>query len=200
MTPAHDSIQALYKASSTPQSVVVPELRYLMIDGQGDPNTSAAYAEALQALYGVSYGARFAVKKAGGEVFKVSPLEGLWWSPDPEVFLTGDRSQWLWTMMIRQPDSVTADLVADLMEQVATKKAIPAARQLRLETLAEGTAAQVLYLGPYTGEGPTIQGLHDFIHQNGCQLDGKHHEIYLGDPRRTAPEKLRTILRQPYRA
>jgi hypothetical protein len=193
-------VERLYRARVTPELVEVPALRFLCVDGHGDPNTSRAYAEAVQALYSVSYAAKFAVKKAGGESFKVSPLEGLWWAADLSTFVTGDKSAWDWTMMIRQPDSVTAELVGRLAAEVAARKGLPAAELLRLDTFEEGPAAQVLYVGPYADEGPTIAGLHEFIRDQGLTLAGKHHEIYLGDPRRAAPSKLRTIIRQPYAA
>jgi len=193
-------VERLYHATTTPQLVQVPALRFLCLDGHGDPNTSPAYARAVQALYSVSYAAKFAVKKAGGPVFKVSALEGLWWADDMSTFATGDKSEWDWTMMIRQPDVVSDELVARLADEVAERKSMPAAREVRLIGLEEGAAAQVLHVGPYSAEGPTIARLHEFIRQQGFTLDGKHHEIYLGDPRRAAPEKLRTIIRQPYAA
>jgi hypothetical protein len=202
MTEGH-RIDRLYRATTTPQLVQVPPLKFLCLDGHGDPNTSPAYAAAVQALYSVSYAAKFAVKKAGGPDFKVSALEGLWWAEDLRTFLTGDKSEWDWTMMIRQPDAVTGDLLARLADEVATKKSMPAARQLRLISFEEGAAAQVLHVGPYATEAPTIARLHEFIRDQGFTFDGhrhKHHEIYLGDPRRSAPEKLRTIIRQPYTA
>jgi hypothetical protein len=194
-------IDRLYRATTTPQLVQVPPLKFLCRDGHGDPNTSPAYAAAVQALYSVSYAAKFALKKAGGPDFKVSALEGLWWAQDLSTFLTGDKSQWDWTMMIRQPDAVTGDLFAELAEEVAVKKSLPAARQLRLVSFEEGAAAQVLHVGPYATEAPTIARLHEFIRRQGFTFDGhrhKHHEIYLSDPRRSAPEKLRTIIRQRY--
>lgn len=194
------AVDRLYRATPTPQLVQVPPLTFLCLDGYGDPNTSASYAAAVQALYSVSYAAKFAVKKAGGPNYKVSPLEGLWWAEDLSTFLTGDKSEWDWTMMIRQPDAVTGDLVARFADEVATKKSMPAAKELRLISFEEGAAAQVLHIGPYATEGPTIKRLHEFIREQGFTLDGKHHEIYLGDPRRSAPEKLRTIIRQPYAA
>ncbi|HEX2895534.1 MAG TPA: GyrI-like domain-containing protein [Marmoricola sp.] len=200
-TGLHTPVERLYRAKRTPELVDVPALSYLRIDGHGDPNTAPAYAAAVQALYAVSYAAKFAIQKAGGEGFKVSPLEGLWSAEDMGSFLTGDKSAWDWTMMIRQPDSVTSDLVCRLSAEVATRKDLPAARSLRLETFEEGPSAQVLHVGPYAAEGPTIARLHDFIREHGFTLEGAgpHHEIYLGDPRRAAPEKLRTIIRQPYR-
>jgi hypothetical protein len=154
-------------------------------------------------LYSVSYAAKFAIQKAGGITFKVSALEGLWWAEDLSTFAAARKSEWDWTMMIRQPDALTGDLVERLAEQVAVKKSMPAARELRLASFEEGAAAQVLHVGPYATEAPTIARLHEFIRRQGFSFDGhrhKHHEIYLGDPRRSAPEKLRTIIRQPYAA
>jgi hypothetical protein len=199
-TTESDAVDRLYRATTTPQLVQVPALRFLCLDGHGDPNTSPAYAAAVQALYSVSYAAKFAVKKAGGPEFKVSPLEGLWWAEDMSAFPTGDKSEWDWTMMIRQPDAVPADLVARLADEVAANKSMPAAKDVRLIPFEEGAAAQVLHVGPYDTEGPTIARLHEFIQEHGFTLDGHHHEIYLGDPRRAAPERLRTIIRQPYAA
>jgi hypothetical protein len=196
-------IDRLYRATTTPQLVQVPPLPFLCVDGHGDPNTSPGYAAAVQALYSVSYAAKFTIKKSGGPDFKVSALEGLWWAEDLRAFLTGDKSEWDWTMMIRQPDAVTADVLAPLADEVAAKKSMPVARELRLISFEEGAAAQVLHIGPYATEAPTIARLHEFIREQGFTFDGhrhKHHEIYLGDPRRSAPEKLRTIIRQPYAA
>jgi hypothetical protein len=198
-----DRVERLYHATTTPQLVDVPPLSFLWLEGHGDPNTSPAYASAVQALYAVSYAARFAVRKAGGPDFRVSPLEGLWWAEDLGTFSTGDKSGWDWRMMIRQPDDVTRDLCVRLMDEVAVRKHLPSARTLQLTTFHEGPAAQVLYVGPYAGEGPTIVRLHDFIRAQGFTFDGcqhRHHEIYLGDPRRSAPDKLRTIIRQAYAA
>jgi hypothetical protein len=178
--------------------VRVPALAFLCVDGHGDPNTSPRYADAIQALYSVSYAAKFALKKASGLNVKVSPLEGLWWADDLSAFLTADKSAWDWTLMIRQPDPVTADLIDRLAADVDAKRELPTVRDLRLVTFEEGTAAQVLHVGPYAAEGPTIERLHAYIRDQGFVLDGRHHEIYLGDPRRAAPEKLRTIIRQPY--
>ena len=200
-TTTTDPVAALYRATATPQLVRVPALTFVSIDGHGDPNTSPRYAEVIQALYSVSYAAKFAVKKATGEDFRVAPLEGLWWADDASAFLSGRKSDWDWTMMIRQPGVVTDELVDRLVQEVSTKKALPAVRDLQLVTFEEGPAAQVLHLGPYAAEAPTIERLHAFLHEQGFVFDGlrqKHHEIYLGDPRRAAPEKLRTIIRQPY--
>ncbi len=196
----YDSVEQLYRATATPRLVRVPPLTFLCIDGHGDPNTSTTYADAVRALFSMSYAAKFAIKRTSGQNVKVSPLEGLWWAHDMDTFLTGRKSDWDWTMMIRQPDLVTDDLVGRLAAELSAKKSLPAVQGLRLVTIAEGSAAQVLHVGPYADEGPTIERLHNFIRGQGFVFDGhhqKHHEIYLGDPRRAAPEKLRTIIRQP---
>jgi len=193
-----DPVADLYRATRTPRLLVVPALRFLTVDGQGDPETSAAYADAVQALFAVSYTAKFALRKAGAEDFRVGVLEGLWWATDLEAFATGDRSQWQWRMMIHQPDEIDAELLDRVTEQVAAKKDLPTARSLRLVTFEEGPSAQVMHVGPYDAEQPTIERLHAFLRDQGLTLTGHHHEIYLGDPRRAAPERLRTIIRQPY--
>lgn len=200
-TATEERVQDLYKATTTPRLVRVPPLLFLCLDGHGDPNTSPDYAATIQALYSVSYAAKFALKKACAGSFKVAPLEGLWWAEDPASFLTGDKASWSWTMMIRQPDALTEDGFTALRDEVVQKKAIARAAALRLVTFEEGSAAQVLHVGPYATEGPTIERLHAFIREHGFTFDGlhqKHHEIYLGDPRRAAPERLRTVIRQPY--
>jgi len=196
-------LRGLYASPRKPTAVEVPELAFLMVDGHGDPNTSAQYRDAVSALFSVSYAARFALKRAGVIDYGVMPLEGLWWVPDMATFSTEDKSEWDWTMMIRQPDAATPDLLAHLADEVATKKSIRIAKELRLISFEEGTAAQVLHVGPYATEASTIVRLHEFIREQGFTFHGhrhKHHEIYLGDPRRSAPEKLRTIIRQPYAA
>jgi hypothetical protein len=199
--PKTDPVERLYRARTTPELVRVPRLRFLCLDGRGDPNTSPEYAAAVQALYAVSYAARFRLKREGGPVFRVSPLEGLWWADDFGAFAAGDKAAWSWTMLIRQPDAVTDELADRLVDEVAAAKSLPAVRGLRLTDFEEGPAAQVLHVGPYAAEGPTIARLHEFLRERGLTPDGhlhKHHEIYLGDPRRAAPDKLRTIIRQPY--
>jgi hypothetical protein len=199
MTTVIDTKQEekLYRARRSPELVDVPELAFLVIDGRGDPNVSEHYREAIQALYAVSYTLKFALKRAGRPDYKVSPLEGLWWVEDTTHFAMDDKSAFEWTAMIKQPPEVTAELVAQTVREVAEKKQPAAVRELRLEHFAEGLSAQILHLGPYADEGPTIERLHAFIEEHGYTKRGKHHEIYLGDPRRTAPERLKTIIRQP---
>ncbi|MGZ8770413.1 MAG: GyrI-like domain-containing protein, partial [Aeromicrobium sp.] len=141
------------------------------------------------------------IKRAeGGIDYGVMPLEGLWWVPDMSTFTTADKSAWDWTMMIMQPDQVTPDLLEQARVKAAAKNPLEAISRVRLERFGEGTAAQVMHTGPYATEGPTIQRLHAFIDEQGYERTGKHHEIYLSDPRRAAPEKLKTIVRQPVTA
>ncbi|MGI6209319.1 MAG: GyrI-like domain-containing protein, partial [Anaerolineae bacterium] len=176
-----------------------PPIAYLMVDGQGDPNTSAAYREAVQALYSVAYTLKFMLK-GGPEAydFTVMPLEGLWSADDWDAFVSGDRAAWEWTAMIAQPPPVTPALVEQAVADARRKKGpMPGLERLRLETLHEGLSAQVLHVGPYSAEAPTIERLHGWIQDNGYVLRGRHHEIYLSNPERSAPERLKTIIRQP---
>jgi hypothetical protein len=191
------AVRQLYRAQRAPELVEVPAFSFLMIDGHGDPNGSGRYRDAVQALYAVSYTLKFVLKRAGGTNYKVAPLEGLWWVGDMAGFSIEDKSAWDWTAMIRQPLEVTPELVEDATREVAEKKQLPAARELRLERFAEGCAAQILHIGRYADERPTIERLHAFIAEQGRARRGKHHEIYLSDPRRTAPDRLKTIIRQP---
>ena len=192
----------LYQPSAKKFSVVdVPPLQFLMIDGAGNPNTSQDYRDALEALYGLSYTLKFGVKlgKYGKKKvdYPVMALEGLWWADDVRAFSSARKDEWKWTAMIMQPDIITPELVELARADLIEKKNPVAAPKIRLEAYHEGLSAQIMYFGPYADEGPTIQRLHDFIHDSGHQLRGKHHEIYLGDPRRTGPEKLKTVIRQP---
>ena len=192
-------LKHLYNPSSKAFTVVdVPPLAFLMVDGHGDPNTGPAYQQAMEALYSVSYTVKFALKPQGID-YAVMPLEGLWWMEDMAELCLTAKDRWDWTMMIAQPEWVTAELVERVRGQVARKKDLPALPALRLETYQEGLAAQILYFGAYEDEGPTIARLHAFIEAEGYERSGKHHEIYLGDPRRTPPEKLKTVIRQPMR-
>jgi hypothetical protein len=187
----------LYRASAKEVvAVEVPSLEFLMVDGEGDPNTAPAYAEAVEALFSVSYTAKFMVKKAGAVDYAVMPLEGLWWADDLSVFATGDKSQWKWTMMILQPPFVAASVIEAALADVRKKKSLPALDRLRFETFTEGACAQVLHVGPFATEGATIERLHEFIDAR-TRRRGKHHEIYLSDIRRAAPANWKTIIRQP---
>jgi hypothetical protein len=190
-------LKFLYQPSAKEvMQVDVPPMKYLMIDGQGDPNTSPGYAQAIEALFTVSYTLKFMVKKGVLAIdYGVMPLEGLWWADDMSVFAANDKSCWQWTMMIMQPDFVADELIMEAI-QVARKKDLPALDQLRLERLSEGRCAQILHIGPFSEEGPTIARVHQFIDERSARC-GKHHEIYLSDIRRAAPEKWRTVIRHP---
>lgn len=183
-------------------TVDVPPMHYLMVDGQGDPNTAKEYIDAIHALYPVAYALKFMCKKELGLDFSVMPLEGLWWADDMSKFSTEDKSNWRWTAMIMQPEIITKEMVERARMAAAAKPDVsPALRKLRFAQYTEGRAAQTLFIGPYKDEGPTIQKLHRFIVDEGGALtieNKHHHEIYLSDPRRTEPGKLKTIIRQPY--
>jgi hypothetical protein len=130
--------------------------------------------------------------------YTVMPLEGLWWADDMSDFTKNNRDAWLWTAMIMQPEYVTRSLFEDAKAQVAKKKYLPLLGDIRFAKFHEGKAAQIMHVGPYSEEGPTIKKIHNIISEQGGELSGKHHEIYLSDPRKSAPEKLKTILRQPF--
>ncbi len=183
--------------SNTVVEVEVPTFNYLMIDGEGDPNSSQTYSEAVEALFAVSYTAKFMVKKGAQQIdYTVLPLEGLWWAEDMSEFSVEDKSNWKWTMMILQPDFVSAEVIEFAILEVHKKKNLKTLQRMRAESLSEGRCAQVMHIGPFTEEGPTIARLHQFIDER-SQKTGKHHEIYLSDIRKAAPEKWKTILRQP---
>jgi hypothetical protein len=188
----------LYSPTAKDFSVVdVPVFHFAMISGHGDPNTSPEYASAVQALYSVPYAAKIASKLELGRDYVVGPLEGLWTADDPSAFTSRSKSDWSWTMMIRQPDWITGQ-IRDLAVAKASKKGLRALDSLQFETLAEGLSVQILHVGSYDDEAPTIARLHDkFLPAHGYIETGPHHEIYLSDPRKVAPAKLKTILRQP---
>jgi len=191
-------LKSLYQPShKSVVEVEVPTFNFLMIDGTGDPTTSEPYAQAVEALFAVSYTAKFMVKKGVDAVdYAVMPLEGLWWADDMSAFVANDRAQWQWTMMIMQPAFVPQDVISEAMAEVKRKKKLPGVDRMRLEAFAEGRCAQVLHIGPFSEEGPVIERLHEFIDAQAVRA-GKHHEIYLSDIRRAAPEKWKTIIRHP---
>ena len=193
--------KVFYGASAKKIAVVdVPEMNFLMIDGKGDPNTSEEFKDAVEALFSVSYTLKFMIKKGpSGVDYGVMPLEGLWWSEDVSDFATGKKDNWLWTAMIMQPDPVTRDLYAEAADEVERKKSPKGLHKMRFEPFKEGLSAQVMHIGHFSEEGPTIERLHEYIAESGHVLSGKHHEIYLSDMRRAAPEKWKTIVRQPIR-
>ena len=189
----------LYQPSADPVLVRVPPFAFVMIDGIGDPGTSAGYQAAIRAVYAVSYPVVLTLKRAGRTELKVRPLEGLWWADDLSAFnpASQDRASWRWTMMIRQPEDVPPDVYAAALAKMAAKTSQDVADRIRVERFDEGLCAQLMHHGPYAVEGPSIVRLHGFAAARGLRLRGRHHEIYLSDPRRSAPEKMRTVLRQP---
>ena len=191
-------LKQLYQPSAQEAvQVSVPKMNFLMLDGEGDPNTSTWYQAGVEALFTLSYTIKFMVKKgARGIAYGVMPLEGLWWTDSMSEFSTDDKAKWKWTIMIMQPDIVTRAMVATAMEEVGRKKALAATGHVRFTAWEEGRCAQILHIGPFSAEGPTIQRLHQFIADCGCNRAGKHHEIYLSDIRKADPAKWKTIIRQ----
>lgn len=187
--------ESLYRAHREPELVDVPEASFFMIDGHGDPNTSARFAHCIQALYSAAYTLKFSLKKGGVATGRVAPLEGLFGGNSVEAFV-GDKDDWSWTLMIRVPDGASIDAIYAALVTAAEKRPQLPIGDVRVERFDEGRAAQVMHVGPYADEQPTIEALHAFITSNGYQPRGRHHEIYLGDPRRANPAKLRTLIRQ----
>lgn len=195
-------IKKAHKALYSPTAkcftlVTVPTMRFLMVDGHGDPNTATAYLEAVQALYTVSYAIRAITKRTLNRVHTVAPLEGLWSADDYADFATRNKGAWHWTMMIAQPEWITPELVADGVAAAPTKGLV-ALDLVRFQEYAEGRCVQILHVGAYDDEAPILARLHDeYLPRQGLVPTGRHHEIYLSDPRKTEPRRLKTILRQP---
>jgi hypothetical protein len=178
--------------------VDVPELAFLMIDGSGDPNSSRTYREAIEALFSVSFTLKFMIKRLDPEDdYTVMPLESLWWTKESGFVSFEDRSAWRWTAMIAQPGTVTEELVRKASTEAAARRRLPALSKMRLERFREGLCAQMMHVGSYADEEPTIEKLHAFIAEHDYPFRGKHHEIYLSDPKRCAPDRLKTVIRQP---
>jgi hypothetical protein len=191
-------LQALYFPSAhEPVFVDVPSMQFLMVDGAGDPNTAKDFQETIGALYGVAYTVKFAAKKEGIRNVLVMPLEGLFWTEGKDTLVPEDKGHWHWTLMLMEPDVVTRKLFDESVRQLRERKNPPKLSKVRLERWREGKAAQILHIGPYSAEQPTIERVRAFIRESGYRVSGKHHEIYMGDPRRSAPEKLKTVIRLP---
>ena len=192
-------LKNLYSSSAEKVEVVeVPQMNFLMIDGEGDPNTSQSFQDAIDVLYPLSYTLKFIIKR--GEIgidYGVLPLEGLWWADDMSSFSVDNKENWKWTLMIMKPELVKKEIVATAIEEVRKKKKPVALPLVRFESFVEGKVGQIMHFGPFSEEGPTVEKLHSFIKVSGSQRIGKHHEIYLSDIRRAAPEKWKTIIRQP---
>ena len=197
------TLKEFYRPSPKEVTLVeVPEMQFLMFDGMGSPGDSKEYQDALLALYPIAFKIKF-LSKAKGKDYVVPPLEGLWWAHNMNDFTEGNRDKWKWTMMIMQPDWITQDMINEAI--TITKRNKPELSELlpklRLEKYKEVKAAQIMNIGPYSEEGPTVQKIHDFIQKEGGKFDGldnKHHEIYLSDPRKANPATMKTIIRQPF--
>jgi hypothetical protein len=187
--------------SKIPELITVPPMQFLSIEGHGSPNDNPEFEAAVSALYGCAYTIKFTRKKAGLEPdYSVQPLEGLWWvdEVDPANYRTVPQSQWRWRLLMGQPDFVTLSELESAKPEILKKKGQDVST-VRLERFDEGLCVQILYVGPYAEEYSTIALMHEWAKDQGFEIQGLHHEIYLGDPRKTAPEKLKTILRQPVR-
>ncbi|MFC1968622.1 GyrI-like domain-containing protein [Chloroflexota bacterium] len=194
-------LKHLYNPSLKEISLVdVPQMNFVMIDGSGDPNKAQEYQEAIEALYSISYAIKFVIKKEQEIDYGVMPLEGLWWTDNMSLFTTTNKDIWKWIAMIMQPEYVTPVLFDIALRQVEKKKSLSALSRARFQSFHEGQSAQIMYIGPFSAEGPTIERIHEFAKEHDYTFDGllqKHHEIYLSDFRKTAPDKLKTIIRQP---
>lgn len=192
-------LKHLYGPSAGNVEIVnVPQMNFLMIDGAGDPNSSQAFGDAIETLYPLSYTLKFMIKQGEtGIDYGVMPLEALWWSDDMNAFASGNKDAWKWTVMIMQPEMITAVMVDGAIREVQRKKKPAALHLARFEAFTEGKAAQTMHIGPFSDEGPTIEKVHAFIAGSGGTRTGKHHEIYLSDIRKAAPDKWKTIIRQP---
>ncbi len=192
-------LKHLYRPSIKEVTTVeVPVMNFLMVDGEGDPNTSQSFQDAIDALYPLSYTLKFMIKR--GEIgidYGVLPLEGLWWADDMSSFSVENKAGWKWTLMIMQPELVTKEMVLEAIESVKEKKNPISLPLVRFEAFEEGKVSQIMHIGPFSEEGPTVEKIHSFIEKEGSQRMGKHHEIYLSDIRRAAPENWKTIIRQP---
>lgn len=189
-------LKELYSPSALKVTEVeVPEMNFLMIDGKGDPNHVPAYTHAVEALFALAYAIKFFLKKEASVEYGVMPLEGLWWA---EHGRNSRREDWQWTMMIMQPVLITGEQFTRVLQQVKSQKTLPALDNIRMESLHEGKAIQIVHIGPFATEEQTLAHMEHYFATHEYAARGKHHEIYLSDPRRTAPEKMRTVLRHPF--
>lgn len=196
------TMKELYAPSAKEISEVdVPAMQFLAVDGMGNPNTSVDFQQGMEALYGVAYTLKFSLKKESDvPEYTVMPLEALWWADDISAFYEARADEWRWTGLIAQPDFITDEYVRGAMDELLAKRGeVPALSKLRLERITEGLCVQIMHIGPYAAETPTIGRLHTYMDEHGYTFNGKHHEIYLSDPRRTKPERLKTVIRQPVR-
>ncbi len=187
--------KSYYGANNKPEIVEFEGILYLSIEGKGEP-AGEVFTKALEALYPLAYGVK-KICKSQGKDFGVPKLEGLWWVKSNKPALEVPRSEWFWKLLIRMPDFATSEIVNNAKEEVFKKKSLDLIKEIKFETMDEGKCVQIMHIGPYATEPETIQKMKKFIKENKFNESGLHHEIYLSDPRKTAPEKMKTILRQP---
>lgn len=183
-----------------PEIIEVPAFKYIMLDGQGYPGTELSFQEKVQALYALAYTIKFSLKQAPKDSlnFTVPPLSGLYCADDCRSFRDESRkNEWKWTVMILMPDRITNETFEQTRNEVIKKKKLPHLQDVVFQVYKEGLCAQVMHIGPYSEEAPTIDKLHAFFQEKGYTFNGRHHEIYLSDPRRCEPQKMKTIIRQP---
>jgi len=192
-----ESKHLYYPSVKMAEIVDVPMMNFLMINGVGDPNTAQEYKNAVEALFALSYTLKFIVKKEKDIDYVVLPLESLWFTDDITKFSLENKDEWKWISMIMQPEYITKDLVSKALEKVKRRKNPIDLKKIRFESFHERLSAQIMHIGPYSAETPTIEKLHKFITETGHVLRGKHHEIYLSDPHKAKPEKMKTVIRQP---
>ncbi len=181
--------------------VVVPNLRFLTIKGTGDPNSGMEFQNAVGALYTLSYTLKFSIKKQDpAKDYKVGPLESLWWNTKEGELVQGKKGEWAWKAMILQPSFVDDERVEGARKAAMSKKDNPSLKEVALEDLEEGRCAQIMHIGPWSAEAENIDKVKSYILAKGGAQRGKHHEIYMSDPRRVAPEKLKTVIRLPFMA
>lgn len=195
----------IYKVKTETEIVEIPKMLFVMVDGVGGPESSdeseTEFQKAMQIIFGVIYMIKFWDKKytppKGYSKFTIAPIEALWWSGDGQDFDMENQKNWKWTVMLRLPEFVTPDFFKEVVASCVDNKKSDIYKKARLEYFTEGPSVQLMHIGPYNQEVPNIEKMHTFARESGYELIGKHHELYFGDPRRTAPEKLHTILRQP---
>lgn len=191
-----------YSATSKPKLLVVPEFKYITISGEGNPNTSEMFSKAVQTLYPIAYTLKFMIKKGKTTLvpcdYTIMPLEGQWWADDMNNFITRNKDSWKWKIQLFMPEFITEELLKEAINAVKKKKDLEMLPHVKFEKIADGPSAQIMHIGSFDSEYPTIKTLHDFIEGNGKKLRGLHREIYLSDFRKTAPERLKTIIRQPF--
>jgi len=189
----------LYQPKATPSIIDVAEMVFIAVDGKGNPNTSVEYATAIEVLYGLSYTIKMGNKSVLEYV--IPPLEGLWWLSGGEVADYSDKDSFCWTLMIRQPEFVTNRVFEDAKKTLGKKKSTLDLSKIRLVKCTEGLCVQVMHTGPYDDEPTTITSMEQYAIRNGYAFEinevRRHHEIYLSDPRRVVPEKLKTVIRYP---